>query len=91
MRESLADFTRDRMGVSRTEARSFVSGFFRIFADYVRSHGFTEIRGFGAFRWVTCKKRECRNGGLFGKRTIPSYRKLVFHSKSMRNGKNEND
>ena len=70
-------------GTSRTAARRFVSDFFRIIAEYIRSHEATEIRGFGAFRWVTCRPRRCTKG-LFGNTTIPAYRKLVFHSRAIR-------
>lgn len=86
LREHLAEFTRCETGMSRSASRTFVSDFFRIIADYVRNHEFTEIRGFGAFRWVVCKPRKCRKG-LFGKGTIPSYRKITFHSKSLKERK----
>lgn len=87
LREHLAEFTMCETGLSRSASRSFVSGFFRVMAEYIRSNDSTEIRGLGAFRWVTCRKRKCVNGGLFGKRTIPSYQKIVFHSKSIRRDK----
>lgn len=83
LREHLAEFTKCETGLSRSSARSFVSDFFRIVADYVRSHDVTEIRGFGSFRWVVCKPRKCRDG-LFGRTTIPSYRKITFHTKALK-------
>ena len=84
LREHLAEFTRCETGLSRSSSRTFVSDFFRIIADYIRGNEVTEIRGLGSFRWITCRQRKCRNGGLFGNGTIPSYRKLVFHTKSLK-------
>lgn len=86
LREHLAEFTRCETGMSRSASRSFVSDFFRIVAEYIRGHEVTEIRRLGSFRWVVCKPRKCR-GGLFGRGTIPSYRKITFHSKSLKGRK----
>ena len=83
LREHLAEFTRCETGMSRTASRGFVSGFFRVLAEYVRTHDVAEVRGFGSFRWVTCRPRKC-TGGLFGRGTIPGYRKLTFHSQAIK-------
>lgn len=86
LREHLAEFTRCETDLDRSAARRFVSGLIRVMAEYVRSHESTEVRGFGAFRWVTCRPRRCTRG-LFGATTIPGYRKLTFHSQCMKGGR----
>ena len=79
LREHLIEFTVGETGMNQAESCDFVTKFLGLIADHIRRHEVTEIRGFGSFRWTVCKARKF-SGGLFGKRTIPAYRKLTFRS-----------
>ena len=88
-RQRLTEVIAGETGVTLGQAKEVVNVLLSTMVEFIRTHESTEIRGFGAFRWVTRKERNFTSG-MFGKKTIPSYDHLCFRSKLKKGSDNGN-
>jgi len=83
LRTELSVLVREETGCGVGESNAIVSRFLDAIVAHISSNEVTEIRGFGSFKWVKCKARTFTSG-LFKGKTIPSYWRLRFRSKSIK-------